>query len=150
MNGINIAKQSLDCAAAAKLIRKDLKAAFPGVKFSVTSSRFSMGSSVSVSYTNGPLRANVEAIVEAYGGKGFDGMTDSSYQNEGSLRMTVDGPAIVQTHAWLSVSRSYSDEARAAAKRHVALGWMPKRAQGSAYSYDAEELANIMLASTAF
>ena len=44
----------LTAAETAKLIRKALKASFPGVKFSVRSKSYSMGASVNVSYIDGP------------------------------------------------------------------------------------------------
>lgn len=55
-----------DCVQVAKEIRKALKLAFPYTKFSVTSSRYSMGSSVSVSWDNTPTAKQVEAITEQY------------------------------------------------------------------------------------
>ncbi|WP_342422334.1 LPD29 domain-containing protein [Paenibacillus sp. FSL E2-0178] len=58
--------QMSDCVQAAKEIRAALKVAFPGVKFSVRSSRFSMGSSVDISWTNLPTRKAVEAITSQY------------------------------------------------------------------------------------
>ncbi|OMD09838.1 LPD29 domain-containing protein [Paenibacillus odorifer] len=56
----------MDCVQTAKEIRTSLKVAFPNVKFSVRSSRFSMGSSVDVSWTNMPSRSAVEAIISKY------------------------------------------------------------------------------------
>lgn len=58
---------------APKNIRKDLKKHFPGVKFSVRTSR---SSSVTVSWTDGPTDAQVEAVVNRYKAGSFDGMTD--------------------------------------------------------------------------
>ena len=58
---------------AAKLIRADLKRAFPQTCFSVRSSYFSQGSAVDVRYTDGPPEADVQAILNRYGGRGFDG-----------------------------------------------------------------------------
>lgn len=83
----------------AKLIRKELKAAFPAVKFSVTSK-----SSIRINYTDGPTPARVDAIVKQFEGKGFDGMTDST---------TYAGPfkyngEWVQTYCYVFVSRDVS------------------------------------------
>lgn len=64
-------------AAAAKAIRAELKAAFPTVKFSVTSESYTGGNSVRVEYTDGPAFATVQAIVDRYVYGSFDGMTDS-------------------------------------------------------------------------
>jgi hypothetical protein len=62
--------------AAAKNIRIELKNAFPGVKFSVKSSRFSMGDSIDVSWTDGPIAAQVDAIIGRYSAGSFNGMED--------------------------------------------------------------------------
>lgn len=61
------------CAAA---IRKDLKQAFPGIKFSVTSSSYSMGNSVSIRYVDGVLNNEVRDIVQKYQYGSFNGMED--------------------------------------------------------------------------
>ncbi len=50
----------------AKLIRKDLKTAFPGVKFSVRSSSYSMGSSIDVFWLDGPSQHAVENTIQEY------------------------------------------------------------------------------------
>lgn len=65
-----------EVAQAAQSIRKDLKAAFPGIKFSVHSSSFSMGDSVRISWTNGPSSEQVHRLVCKYKYGHFDGMTD--------------------------------------------------------------------------
>lgn len=62
---------------AAKNIRRELKAAFPGIKFSVTSESYSMGDSIRVRWTDGPTGEAVESIVNKYQAGNFDGMTDS-------------------------------------------------------------------------
>jgi hypothetical protein len=64
-------------ADTAKLIRSALKAAFPGVKFSVRTSIYSGGASINVSWTDGPAESSVDAIAKTYRGADFDGMTDS-------------------------------------------------------------------------
>lgn len=63
-------------AETAKLMRQQLKAAFPATKFSVRSSR---GCSISIRWTDGPTPKDVEAITDQFGGKGFDGMIDLAY-----------------------------------------------------------------------
>ena len=85
-------RQLSPAALAAKAIRKELKEKFPGVKFSVRSSNFSMGNSVDVSYDTrahgcpeGDGKAPVDkvwAVVGKYQYGHFDGMTDSyEYSN---------------------------------------------------------------------
>ena len=63
-------------AQAAANIRKELKAAFPGVKFSVTSDSYAGGNSVSIHWTEGPTTERVEAISGKYQEGSFDGMID--------------------------------------------------------------------------
>lgn len=63
-------------AQAAKLIRQELKQAFPGTKFSVTSQSFSMGCSIDIRWDNGPTSKQVESITGKYEYGHFDGMTD--------------------------------------------------------------------------
>lgn len=63
-------------AQAAKLIRQDLKKAFPAIKFSVTSSSYAGGTSIYVEWTNGPPRDDIESIVSKYQYGHFDGMID--------------------------------------------------------------------------
>lgn len=63
-------------AQAAKLIRKELKAAFPGIKFSVTSQGFSMGNCVDISWTDGPTEDEVHKISDKYEKGQYNGMDD--------------------------------------------------------------------------
>jgi hypothetical protein len=69
----------LSCADTAKLIRAQLKRRFPGVKFSVRSSTYSMGASIDISWTDGPTTTLVDAVVKPFAGSGFDGMIDLKY-----------------------------------------------------------------------
>lgn len=71
-------------AQAAANIKKELVAAFPGIKFSVKSKSFSMGDSVDVSWQFGPTSREVDAIIEKYAYGRFDGYTDS-YNYDGDL-----------------------------------------------------------------
>ncbi len=74
-------KTPTSAALAAKAIRAELKAAFPTTKFHVTSYAYTGGSSVDISYTDGPLRAEVEKITEKYCSGHFDAMIDL-YENK--------------------------------------------------------------------
>jgi hypothetical protein len=65
---------------AAVLIRKELKSAFPTIKFRVISSSFSMGDSVDIFWDNGPSRDAVRKITRKYQYGHFDSMTDC-YEN---------------------------------------------------------------------
>lgn len=61
---------------AAANVRILLKQAFPGVKFSVTCDKYSMGDSLRVSWTDGPDCAAVDAIVGKFSGGSFNSMED--------------------------------------------------------------------------
>lgn len=70
-------------ATAGINIRIELKAAFPGVKFKVVSENYSMGSSVNVSWVDGPTVDDVKKITNKYEQGSFDGMTDCyDYKDE--------------------------------------------------------------------
>jgi hypothetical protein len=66
----------LSCAETAKLVRAALKAEFPGQKFSVRSSTYSGGASISVNWTDGPTTKEVDKILHRYEGKSFDASID--------------------------------------------------------------------------
>lgn len=72
-------------AAAAKAIRAELKAAFPGVTFKVTSKSFSMGNDVNIHWTDGPTTKEVDALVSKYEYGHFDGI-DGVLGTEGDGR----------------------------------------------------------------
>lgn len=132
----------MDTAEVAKLMRMRLKAVFPGVRFSVTISRFSGGSAVRVHWTDGPRTKDVEAVVAPFEGKGFDGYIDMGYSletwilpdgsaqraavhgTEGSRGSVPDyatdaphpGARLVSTSCWVSCDRRITDEAQAIAE----------------------------------
>ena len=71
----------LSCAETAKLVRVALKKEFPGVKFSVKSSTYSGGASISIGWLLGPTTKEVDAVAGGFEGASFDGMNDlKSYQ----------------------------------------------------------------------
>jgi hypothetical protein len=69
-------KPGVGCVIAAKNIRIELKKAFPTIKFSVRTDKFSGGNSVDVEWTDGPTTKQVESITSKYQYGSFDGMTD--------------------------------------------------------------------------
>lgn len=97
--------------AAARNIRIELKAAFPGVKFSVKSSRFSMGDSIDVKWTDGPNGDQVDAIIDRYAAGSFNGMEDI-YEYSRDAWKDAFGDA-----KYVHSSRSMSDKAIEAAIR---------------------------------
>lgn len=69
----------IDVAETAKLIRSALKNKFPGIKFSVKSSRYAGGASIHICYTDGPTTVDICRVTDPYAGAGFDGMIDMAY-----------------------------------------------------------------------
>jgi hypothetical protein len=60
----------------AKIIRKELKANFPGIKFSVRSKTYAGGSSIHIEWIDGPITAAVESVMKRFQGASFDSMYD--------------------------------------------------------------------------
>ena len=83
----------LSVAETARLIRPQIKKAFPGVKFSVRSSSYAGGASIRVSWTNGPTVDAVNAIAGQFSGASFDGMIDLKHYN--SSWLMLDGTAYI-------------------------------------------------------
>lgn len=83
-------------AAASAAIKAELKAAFPYVKFSVTSDSFSMGNSVDIRWTDGPTSAEVDVITDKYQYGHFDGMNDM-YESS-NRRDDIPQAKYVSTH----------------------------------------------------
>lgn len=69
----------LSTADTAKLVRVALRDAFPGVVFSVRSHVYAGGSSIRVSWTDGPSTKDVDAVVDGFASRGFDGSIDLQY-----------------------------------------------------------------------
>lgn len=91
----------VDTRDTAKLVRRALKAAFPGTAFSVRISRYSGGSSVTVDWTDGPTETAVRKVTDVYSGVGFDGMVDGTTYN--SAWLWPDGSAswaMVGLNSW--------------------------------------------------
>ena len=82
----------------AKLVRKELKQAFPGVKFSV---RTTSSGAINISYVDGPTFSDVSDIANKYERGTFDGMLDMYVADKRKNGPTVD---------YVFVTRDYSDE----------------------------------------
>jgi len=94
----------------AKIIRKELKANFPGVKFSVRSDKYAGGASINVGWTDGPHKFEVDAIVQDFRGADFDGMTDFKYRND-LIPDPVEGFKVVHYGAnFIFTNRKMSNE----------------------------------------
>lgn len=91
----------------AQLIRETLKIEFPGVKFSVRSSRFSNGTAVDVQWVDGPTTKEVDSVVGFYSGSTFDGMIDLSSPK---YHQTEGGEVIQYGAKYVQAQRSFSAE----------------------------------------
>lgn len=116
-----------EAAWVAKIIRNELKAKFPGVKFSVTSDNFAGGDAVRVRYDKGskaPAAKEVEAVADKFQAGYFDGSTDCyEYTYRG------DGPTV----KYVTVSADYPVTVSKAV--HDRLGW---RASPEQYQLELE------------
>ena len=83
----------ISTADTAKLIRKALRRSFPGQQFYVRSKTYSMGSSIDVSWMDGPTEKEVRSITQDYASAGFDGMIDLQYHYYAWL--LPDGSAVL-------------------------------------------------------
>lgn len=98
-------------AQCASEIRKELKDKWPGIKFRVRSDAFTGGTSVTVSWTDGPTTEQVSAIIDKYQYGHFDGMIDMyEYSN--------DRPDIPQAKYVIS-QRSMSEQAFSELSQYV-------------------------------
>lgn len=86
---------------AAENIRRELKAAFPGTAFSVKTKSFSMGNDISVTWTDGPTTAEVDAITDGYQYGQFDG-SDDSYNHTRDYDWLKGGAKYVMTQRDIS------------------------------------------------
>ena len=93
-------------ALAAANIRRELKAAFPGIKFSVRSDSYSGGDSVDIRWELGPTSREVDAITNKYQEGSFDGMVDLyTYDSDDSWTRKHGGAQYVQTSRNCSAAR---------------------------------------------
>ncbi len=106
-------QQGSGCVIAAKNLRVELKRAFPGIAFSVRTSKFSGGDSIDVTWTDGPAYVQVEKIANKYSGGTFDGMTDS-YEYKDSPWTEAFGDT-----KYMHCTRHYSDKTVASVMRRV-------------------------------
>ncbi len=71
----------IETTQVAKLVREELKKAFPGIVFSVKSHKYSGGSSIHVGWINGPTDGQVSQVAGRFHGSDFDGMQDLKTDN---------------------------------------------------------------------
>lgn len=89
----------------AKVIRKVLKSEFPETKFSVRSSKYSMGSSISISWEDGATDEQVETVTKRFAAKGCLGVDDYAP----TLYDQYEGKLVRWGSDYINYYRSYSD-----------------------------------------
>lgn len=136
---VEIPTRYLTCAETAKLVRKALKAEFPGVKFSVRSSTYAGGASIDVRWTDGPTVASVEEVTNCYRASDFNGMIDLKEPRDSILYASEDGTYEQVRYGadFISGEREYSPEIKQAVEAQIAaLSGRPF--DGSAYYDDVD------------
>jgi hypothetical protein len=113
----------MDVTDAAKIARELLKKAFPKTKFRVRSSKYAGGSSLNISYTDGPIAKMVSDIVAPLEGKGFDGMVDYAYYKD--TWILPDG----------SIERAGTDGSDCTGGYHEAAAWEPSNPEAVKVSF---------------
>jgi hypothetical protein len=109
-------RKYVSAAEVAKIIRKDLKANFPEIKFSVRSDRC-----VRISYESDLVPANlVRNVVDKYAGETFDGMTDMRSSN-GAFAVE-DGIELVSLASFIFVDNDNYDFENSLRNRFVEVG----------------------------
>lgn len=91
MNTLAESRVTITQTVVAKTVKAVLKKAYPTIKFSVRTSKYSMGSSITVYWTDGPMTTSVYALIGHYCGASFDGMTDSKSYHDADTTISEDG-----------------------------------------------------------
>lgn len=91
MNTLAESRVIVTQTVVAKTVKAVLKKAYPMIKFSVRTSKYSMGSSITVYWTDGPTIKSVDALIGHYCGASFDGMTDSKSYHDADTTISKDG-----------------------------------------------------------
>lgn len=105
-----VTTRSYTTAGTAQLIREALKAAFPGVKFSVTSDIYANGSSVHIRYADGPTARQVEAVTDQFESGHFNSSEDLYEYKEDTTSIDPSGQLVRTSYGakYISAQRSYS------------------------------------------
>lgn len=120
-----------------KALRAALKAAFPGVKFSVKMSRGTAWGNFNVLWTDGPTSSEVAKVTNKFEGKGFDGTDDSTYYMDKAIEWK--GKTVLSGCGMILEQRTNSD-ARLDAMADLILAAYPL-ASGSDLACAAHTLA---------
>lgn len=99
-------EKTSEYARAASNMKKELTKAFPGVKFSTRSESYSMGNSVTVSWTDGPAEKQVDEIAGKYSYGTFDSQTDCAGEDTSPYGRAVG--EVLGRARHVSANRRYS------------------------------------------
>ncbi len=94
----------VSAAETAKLVRQALKAAFPGVKFSVRTDSYAGGASIDIRWIDGPTTVQVDAVTAPYRGATFDPSIDLKEH----IYHQVDGRRVSYGADYIMAQRRYS------------------------------------------
>ena len=109
----------MDATETAKVVRRELRVNFKGTKFYVRTSKYAGGSSVRVTWVDGPTKDEVDEIVGWMHGGNFDGMTDSmSYHDS-----TLFGERVHFGNSFIFLNREISVDMFREAVAVVAADW---------------------------
>tara|TARA_R110002110_G_scaffold58091_11_gene165268 strand:- start:915 stop:1376 length:462 start_codon:yes stop_codon:yes gene_type:complete len=108
---------------AARWLRKDLRRAFPGCKFSLNGSRGTGYGYYDCRWTGGPTEAEVREIVRPYVGSYFDGMTDCEVGIATAVGIAGDGTVLRSGMRSILTRRDPSEAELAAAADTLRTLW---------------------------
>lgn len=121
--------KTLPATDSSRLLKKALRAAFPGIKFSCRMGAGTAYGNVTVRWTDGPLVAAVDEIARAFEGEGFDGMTDSLYHKATAIE--IDGETFQSGLGLILTSRNFSEALVASAVETLKAEGYTGRFEGS-------------------
>lgn len=104
-----------------KEIRRALREAFPGVKFSLRGSRGTGYGWFSLDWTDGPTTRQVDALTNSFRSSYFDGMDDSTHTIPATMYAGDDGEVVEHRYSCNGVNsqRGYGPEADQWARTYI-------------------------------
>lgn len=115
---MQVKETSYDTTDVAKIVRRELRQRWPGVKFRVRSSRYSGGSSIGVGWFDGPTSDQVRAVTYQYEGADFDGMVDLKTYRPSTLLAHEDG-SYENIRYWVDFIQCHRRESAAVLRKLV-------------------------------
>ena len=115
-----------DATATCKRVRAIVKKNWPATKFSVKCKKYSGGSSVTVTWNDGPQSAEVDRKIKGLEGADFDGMQDLKITT-GFLAMEGDEMVRVVGADYIFTNRHFSPEREAKIQQEMKAWWTPEQ-----------------------